>query len=305
MGQEVCLIILFNHRFDKNIERLETMYRNRFRNRYYLVPFYDGDRDNVIPVYECSYQFQGYLAQGFDRFFKDEYEHYIIVADDMIINPLIDENNYKQYFKLEKECGYISYYYPLSQWPCGFERIENALTAHTLHKGVNAEEELPKACEAFEAARQKGFDNYSFSRRTAFQDKFLKDLKYWTSSRSRVHLLGRIMLGMTLKLEYPFMYAYSDIFIISKEAIKEFCRICGVFAAMRLHVETAIPTAMLLTEKKIVLNEDLGYKAHLMWDRNERKAVGEKYHFRVAELMDDWEKDVVCIHPIKLSQWED
>ncbi len=305
MNKEVCLIILFNHRFDKNIERLETIYQKRFKNRYYLVPFYDGDKDNVIPVYECSYQFQGYLAQGFDKFFKEQYEHYIVVADDMIINPVIDENNYKQYFRLEEGCGYISYWHPLSQWPCGFERIENALIAHRLHKGVNSEEELPGTGEAFQIAEKKGFDNYCFSRCTAFKGGISKDLQYWTSSRSRVHLLGRIMLGITLKLEYPFMYAYSDIFVVSKMAIREFCRICGVFAAMRLHVETAIPTAMLLTERKVVVNEDLGYRAHLMWDRNERKVIGEKYHFRVAELVGDWEEDVVCIHPIKLSQWKD
>lgn len=305
MGKEVCLIILFNHRYDKNIDRLETIYCHRFTNRYYLVPFYDGDKENVIPVYECSYQFQGYLAQGYAQFYDQKYEHYIIVADDMIIDPVIDENNYKQYFKLGSHSGYISYWYPLSQWVWGFERIENALVAHRLHKGVNSDEELPNVQDAFEMAKEKNFDDFRFSRKSAFSDGILRSLKYWTSSRSRVHLLGRIILGITLKLEYPFMNAYSDIFIISGDAIKEFCRISGIFAAMRLHVETAVPTAMLLTEKQVVVNEELGYKAHIMWDREERKIIGNKYNWKVSELANDWEENVVCIHPIKLSQWKD
>lgn len=305
MGKEVCLIILFNHRFDENIDRLEAIYCRRFTNRYYLVPFYDGDKDNVIPVYECSYQFQGYLAQGFDKFYDQKYEHYLIVADDMIIDPVINENNYKEYFKLEPYSGYITYWRPLSQWDGGFERVENALEVHRLHRGVNSDEELPTVQDAFEKAKEKNFDNFGFSRKLAFNGGIKRSLKYWTSSRSRVHLLGRIILGITLKLQYPFVYGYSDIFVISGDAIKEFCRICGVFAATRLHVETAIPTAMLLTERQVIVNEDLGYKARLMWDREERKVVGGKYNWKVSELADDWEDNVVCIHPIKLSQWKD
>lgn len=305
MKNEVCLIILFNHRYDKNIDRLEAMYRTRFSNRYYLMPFYDGDRERVIPVYECSYQFQGYLAQGYSRFYDPKYKHYIVIADDMIINPEINENNYQEFFRLDAHSGYISYWYPLSQWPCGFERVENALVADTLHKGVNSKEELPTMDAAFQAAREKGFADYSFPKKAAFYGSFKENLKYWTSSRSRFHLLGRILLGMTNKLEYPFMNAYSDIFIVSADAIKEFCRICGIFAAARLHVETAVPTALLLTEKRVVVNDDLGYRAHLMWDRRERSEVETANDKKISNLVKNWEKDVVCLHPVKLSQWKD
>lgn len=302
---EVCLIVVFNHRYDKNIERLEKMYQKRFSNRYYLMPFYDGDVDNVIPVYECSYQFQGYLAQGYARFFHENYDHYIIIADDMIINPVIDEKNYRNFFKLDEHSGYISYWYPLSQWPCSFERVENALIAHALHKGVNAKEELPSGERAFSLAGEKGFHDYSFPRKAVFYEGLSKNIRYWTSSRSRFHLLGRILLGITNKLEYPYMNAYSDIFIVSAEAIKEFCRLCGIFAAMRLHVETAVPTALLLSQRKVVVNKDLGYRAHLMWELKQQEEIERKNDLKISNLIAHWEKDMVCLHPVKLSRWED
>ncbi len=303
MNGKVCLIVLFNHRYDKNIERLEEMYRNRFSSRFYLMPFYDGNRENVIPVYENSHQFQGYLAQGFSRFYDESYEHYFIVADDMIINPEINEENYQEYFKLGEGTGYITDLYPLSEWSGGFERLENAMLVRAVHKGVNCLEELPDPEKAFACAKEKGFGSFRFPKKMVFNSTFSYNYRYW-SSRSRIHLLARVLLGITDRLDYPYMCAYSDIFIVSGSAVREFCRICGVFAAARLHVETALPTALMLAEKRILTNADLGYRADLLWDRSRREQIGERNHWSIARLTEKWEKDMVCMHPIKLSQWK-
>ncbi|HTD94780.1 MAG TPA: hypothetical protein VK644_13240, partial [Chitinophagaceae bacterium] len=88
-----CLVIVFNHRYDKNIPVLERMYSGRFRHIYFLVPFYDGAHPNVIPVYESSNFFQSYFAQGFHRFFREEFTHYIFLGDDCVLNPSITESN--------------------------------------------------------------------------------------------------------------------------------------------------------------------------------------------------------------------
>ena len=89
-----CLIIIFNHRFDKNIPVLEKIYSGRFSNIFFLVPFYNGDKENVIPVYESSHFFQSFLAQGYNRFAKDEFTHYIFTGDDCLLNPALNENNF-------------------------------------------------------------------------------------------------------------------------------------------------------------------------------------------------------------------
>ncbi len=107
MKNPVALIIVFNHKYDKNIDILEKIYHKRFSNIYYLVPFYNGDKPNVISVYENSYYFQGYFVQGFKQYFQEKYLHYFFVADDMIINPSINEDNYTEYFHLKDSTSFI------------------------------------------------------------------------------------------------------------------------------------------------------------------------------------------------------
>jgi hypothetical protein len=64
----ICLIVVFNHRYEKNLAQLREIYKNRFSHVYYLMPFYQGKDFDVIPVYESSFHFQGYFTQGFHRF---------------------------------------------------------------------------------------------------------------------------------------------------------------------------------------------------------------------------------------------
>ena len=45
----VALIIIYNHQYNKNIDILERIYNGRFSNIYHLVPFYNGEKQNVIP----------------------------------------------------------------------------------------------------------------------------------------------------------------------------------------------------------------------------------------------------------------
>jgi len=103
----VALIIIYNHQYNKNIEILEQIYKGRFSNIYHLVPFYNGEKPNVIPVYENSYYFQGYVAQGFKSYFRKDYAHYFFIADDLILNPIIDETNYTSYLNLNSNSCFL------------------------------------------------------------------------------------------------------------------------------------------------------------------------------------------------------
>ena len=76
---KICFIIVFNHRFDTNIEILEDIYKNRFENIYFIVPFYNGNRKDVITVYESSYNFSGYYAQALEKIYDDRYTHYVLL----------------------------------------------------------------------------------------------------------------------------------------------------------------------------------------------------------------------------------
>jgi hypothetical protein len=103
----VALIIVYNHQYNANIDILENMYSKRFRNIFHLVPFYRGDKHNVISVYENSFYFQGYVSQAFKVFFSSNFEHYFFIGDDLILNPLINQENYKFFFKLKKDSSFF------------------------------------------------------------------------------------------------------------------------------------------------------------------------------------------------------
>ena len=51
-----------------------------------IMPFYDGKKESVLPVYESSYQFSGYISQA--KIQLDcrgiSFEHYFFVADEII-----------------------------------------------------------------------------------------------------------------------------------------------------------------------------------------------------------------------------
>lgn len=79
MKLQIALIIVFNHRYDQNIKILETIYNGRFTNIYFLVPFYDGDKENVISVYGNSYYYSKLYSSGLQVFFKEEYSHYFLL----------------------------------------------------------------------------------------------------------------------------------------------------------------------------------------------------------------------------------
>ena len=102
MKNKVCLLILFNHRFDRNLPLLDKMYKERFSHIRYIVPFYDGDRDDVISVFSRSIFFESYIAQAYNVLKDEDFDYFYIVADDMIINPKINENNLQNFFGLEE-----------------------------------------------------------------------------------------------------------------------------------------------------------------------------------------------------------
>lgn len=65
VDMKIALLVLYNHRYDKNIPRIEKLYEGKFSHIFHLMPFYDGDHPNVFPVYESSYYFQSYIAQAY------------------------------------------------------------------------------------------------------------------------------------------------------------------------------------------------------------------------------------------------
>lgn len=296
---EICLVIIFNHKYEGNINKLKYYYENRFKNIYFLMPFYKGTNEKVICVYESSYQFQGYLAQGYRAFYNEKFTHYIFIGDDLLLNPCINEDNICNLFSLGEDSGYIhsltKLYDMRHEWT--FKRFHEADTVFK-SAGVNYLSEIPSQMEAERIAQKYNLRD--------FEIKYLKNYYHCGNIKSRIKSsLSNIFINMNIT--YPLVAAYSDIFIVPKKNIAEFCHLSGIFAAMNLFVEIAIPTALMLICDNIVMSNQLSLKAEKMWKPKDYEDLINKVECdsnrKLEIFMTNFPKEYAYLHPIKLSKW--
>jgi hypothetical protein len=304
--KKVALVIIYNHQYNNNIDKLESIYKDRFSHIYHLVPFYTGEKKNVIPVYENSEYFQGYVAQGFKQFYSDEYAHYVFVADDLFINPVINERNYTHHFKLNPDSSFIPNFIPLHEIRDHWAGLIRAYYYNIQVTGIEAENQLPGYEDALKKFNRYGltiapltFDDI-WDKPTYTPSSILKMVNKLLFFRRR---LKSKLSGTLYNLSYPLVGSYSDIFIVSANTIKLFSHLCGVTAATRLFVEIGVPTSLVLSAEDIVTESDLKLKGMTLWKKEDYKPL-EKYQNRVSELINNFPEDVLYIHPVKLSKWQ-
>jgi hypothetical protein len=105
------------------------------------------------------------------------------------------------------------------------------------------------------------------------------------------------------KTNFPIAGGYSDILLVDSNSIVEFCHYCGVFASTKLFVELAIPTALILSAKKIVTEKDISLRGKALWTNEELKYL-EEYNFNLELLISKFPSNQLYLHPIKLSKWK-
>lgn len=302
MPNGVCLLIIYNHRYDDNIEKLEKIYGFRFSDIYHIVPFYDGAKGNVIPVYECSFRFEGYVAQALKNINKC-YEYYFFIADDAILNPAIHEGNYKKWFGLTGQSAFITFTESLRErkgWGIN-RRFMDPFPKFEKYQGTLWKDEIMSADEAFSIAEGQGYG----------REEFVMDVSMVWNARKKLKEYPRLMLMFirTLLLgkkycPYPIWGGYSDVFIIPGKDMDKVAHMLGVFAAMDLFVEEAIPTALHLNCDELIEEKDLKAKSRTLWGNEAREAVENQYERSYQKLVDEWEENCLFIHPIKLSRWK-
>lgn len=292
---KIALLIIYNHRYDRNIPILNRIYENRFSHIYHIVPFYDGDEKNVIPVYESSYQFSGYIAQAYPHLKGKGFTHYFVVADDMIINPEINERNIWVTTGIVPDKCYLPSLISFQTRNEYWERTLEALSYTPYIKGTEIRNIIPKYENATELFKMHGLHTSPLPFR-----KLIMNLKT-NKSFNRYEKLR--LLKRKGHFSYPLVGGYSDIFLVTADVMDKFCLYCGAFAATRLFVEIAIPTAMVLAANDIQFEENIKLKGMALWTNEDHKFL-EKYNFNLEELIKDYPKDTLYIHPIKLSKWK-
>ncbi len=303
-----CLIIVFNHRYDRNIPVLRKIYSPRFSHIYFLVPFYNGTDPDVIPVYESSHYFQAFFAQGYHRFFKEEFTHYIFSGDDCLMNPSVTENNFLEQTGLAERSDFIPGFIELHTLKNGeWWHTKKAIDFFHNREGAEVQSELPSREEAIERFRKHGISIQPLTKQNIFGNKKITFLRWWQS-----WLYKQFFLRMKwtpyrkngkFELPYPAVGSYSDMFIVTQESIGDFCRYCGILASVGLFVEIAIPTALLLSSKRILQEKDLKLQGKALWSPEEVTAVEETFNKSLVQLMKGFPADQLYLHPVKLSKW--
>jgi len=310
----VALVFIYNHKYDKNIPVLENIYKDRFSHIFHLVPFYNGDKENVIAIYEHSFYFQGYIAQaGKVLKSKGNFDHFLFVGDDLLLHPDVNENNYKEFFNISLEDSFITFIRDLVETgDAGSDQFIMHLAMffkmpNKPGSGLEIAKEIPSYEEAMIKFREKGFDEpYIAPRHVYFHPKrtdFPKNLKGEYFYRRRIKEVKRLLSQEKVKVDYPMVNGFSDLLIIPKYDFDLFIHYCGIFAAARLFVEYAIPTVMLLICKNIKTENDLDKKSVLLWNKD-REEFEKKYNNSFNDLFENFPEDALYIHPVKLSKWK-
>lgn len=314
-AEKISALFLFNHKFEPNVAKLEALYGDRFANRKYVMPF-GTETDKVIPVYETSYRFSGHLAQARDRILEDDVTHYVVISDDLILNPALNEGNIVSSLGLGPDSGYIKALGTIDDlryrwWRAlmivnDFERTENYF---------DYKAELPPADQArarFEAMGlrfpkpvPRSREEWRFALR-----RLPKELKRtdW----------GTIYTKHGKPAPYPLLCGYADFFVVPGKAMKTFLYYCGVFAALNVFAEAAVPTALALavddlrTELKpgelfddphAARNPEARFTGVEYWTGEETEAFATRYGNDMKRLTAEFPPDWLYVHPVKLSRW--
>jgi len=323
--KEVCLVLIFNHRYDKNFEKLDRIYSKRFQNIRFIVPFYDGERDDVIPVYESSYKFEGYIAQAARELEDDRFSHYVFAADDLILNPRLNSSNLLSELKVGREAGYIKEPSALTDRSLGWhpiretvrlldkvegqelrrKNLEGCLPQLELPFGVEITRELPDREKAVALFAEK---NLTMKEITAENLRGpLGEYLYHGGIDSLLLFVKKKLKG-SFFLKYPLAQSYSDFLIAPSISFRKFSHYCGVFAAMGLFAEVAIPTSLILSCKEVVSEKDTDWRGLEMWSFNRQRTqqlveFSEKNNYSVKALFDSFDEKQLYLHPVKLSKW--
>lgn len=313
--EKISAVFLFNHKFEPNVPKLESLYGDRFSRRKYVMPF-GTSSDKVIPVYETSYRFSGHLSQARDRILEDDVTHYVIISDDLVVNPALNETNIISKLGLGPNSGYIKSLAGLDDMRYRWWRSLMILNdIHRVETYFDYKAELPPAREAQSRFEKLGLRFPKPVPRSSQEWKFA--LRVLPKVLNRTDW-ATIYTKNGMASPYPFLFGYSDFFVVPGKAMKAFLHYCGVFAAMNVFAEVAVPTALALAVDDVVTElkpgelfddpnaerePDARFKGIEFWDGREMEAFATQFGNDVARLTTEFPQDWLYVHPVKLSRW--
>lgn len=312
---KISAVFLFNHKFEPNVAKLESLYGDRFSHRKYVMPF-GTETDKVIPVYETSYRFSGHLAQARDRILEDDVTHYVVISDDLIVNPALNETNIVSQLGLGPDSGYIKSLGTLDALRYRWWRSLVITNDFRRTEGYfDYKAELPPAREAKARFEAMGLSFPKPVPRSREEWRFALNVLPAELGKSE---WGTIYSQYGKAARYPLLCGYADFFVVPGKAMKAFLHFCGVFAALNVFAEAAVPTALALAVDDLVTelkpgelfddphaarNPAARFKGTEFWTGEEGEAFAARFDKDLARLTAEFPPDWLYVHPVKLSRW--
>jgi len=320
---KICLVVVFNHRFEQNLPILRAYYSSRFSHIRFLMPFADDLAEkeaDVISVHYSSYIFQGFFGEAREPLAALKCDAYLVVGDDLIVNESLNENNIYVRLNLPQGHAYIKNLASLYDSPISLSR--NRITYRAFFSdGFHWEKDLPSPAEAFERSKRYGIAHRPLGIRnfpplwTRPGAVSLLTALAWIMVRDHS---SRLFSWRCKDVIYPAFYSYSDFFIIPGAEWDRFARYCEVTAAMQMFVESAIPLAMVLACEKVDTEFEYGEKhdatspkrrmpmrgIEVPWGGVERVKFEESFDKDFDLLVESFKSDILYYHPVKLSRWK-
>lgn len=307
-------VFIFNHKFEKNLPKLDAIYASRFAHRQFIMPFATSTDPRVLRIAESSWNFSGHVAQAGARIVRDgAITHYAFISDDLVLNPEVNQDNLADLLRLAPSAGYIKSLTAADAvrygWPWAGEA---AMSIRKFGRGFDWRHELPPADEAQKRFEAMGL-RFPFPRPNNMAEVAYSLLRMPRRS-PWAFAMG---LGVTgRRADYPILCGYADFFVVPADALDRFVHYCGVFAAMNVFAEVAIPTSLALAVDQVVTELPLGeffmkpvparpgmLRGMELWDPDEIRGFADKHGHSLARLRDEFDPDWLYVHPVKISGW--
>jgi hypothetical protein len=297
---DVCLCVMFNHKYEANVPKLREIYKKRFSKLVFLMPFYRGTERDILPYYANSFYFQLCVTQNLKALKAIDAKHYIFIGDDLILNPIVDEWNAISYLRAGVDAVSIPPVTDLHSWPSTWTRALDIARLSENACGVEWRGLLPKYEDMAERVK-------------TIVGSHRVDITHFCDELARLgHKLPEER-PLIVDPPYPCLAAYSDIFVIPKAFLDDFAHYAGITGAMKLFAEVAIPTVSLIVSERLnfipfinynpnATDVDLSGKGIAYWgkDIDEFSAACE---LKLVNAFAGPRSDALFIHPIKLSKW--
>ena len=299
-ASRTLLVVVFNHRYGANLPALREIYGHRFSDIVFVMPFYRGSDEDVIGGYYSSHVFQAAFPLVLDRVGAG-YDYWFVIADDLLLNPTLDEATWRDVIPVTPADAYIS---ALSRFDetVGWGHAHRA-ASFGRSPGVEWARELPPRDEAVAALERHGVKprpmdpDKVFARETTPLDRAIRygpGYAAWLRQGDE---------GARVRTTYPLAFGYSDLVVIGRDSIEVFSDYAGIFAAANLFVEIATPTALALTVPgRILRRDDATIHGRAFWGEDIDE-FGRSYAYDLAALLDGFPAEYLYVHPVKLSRW--